>query len=259
MKPESQPIPIFRPEEKAGHLKEGERALEIFENAPKLNAWMYSKLASGVGGDVLEIGSGIGNLSRFIIRDAERVMLTDVGTDYLAALRRDLADGDRVQVAYFDLEHEPPPEVAARRFDCIVAVNVIEHLRDDVAAVKRLAALLKPGGRLLTYVPAGPFAYGPLDLAVGHYRRYTASSVAELMRSAGLVPDQPRYMNFFGVFGWFFNGRVLRRRVIPPSQVSFFERVVDLVRIEDRFRLPLGLGVIVHATIASGNEGHPES
>ena len=168
MKSASQTNPVFRPEEKAGHAKEGGRALEIFENTPKLNAWMYSKLAHGVRGDVLEIGSGIGNLSRFIIRDADRVMLTDVETDYLTALRRDLADGDHVQVAYFDVELDPPAEVATRRFDCIVAVNVIEHLRDDLAAVKRLAGLLKPGGRLLTYVPAGPFAYGPLDLAVGH-------------------------------------------------------------------------------------------
>jgi SAM-dependent methyltransferase len=249
----SQKTPVFRPEDAIEHAKEGARALEIFENTPKLNAWMYSKLASGIHGDILEIGSGIGNLSRLIVRDAKRVMLTDMETHYLDILRRDLADGERVQVAAFDLEREPPPEVTARLFDGIVAVNVIEHLRDDHAAIARLARLLKPGGKLLIYVPACPFAYGPIDRAVGHYRRYTASSLTSLMRSAGLLANRPRYMNFLGVFGWFFNGRVLRRRTISPKQVALLERVVHLVRIEDHVRLPIGLGLVIHASLPKGD------
>jgi SAM-dependent methyltransferase len=238
-----------RPEEAQGHSKVGARTLEIFENTPKLNSWIYSKLSGGVRGDMLEVGSGIGNLSRLIIRDAERVMLTDVETCYLDTLRRDLAEGERVQVARYDLEHEPPPEVATRRFDGIVAVNVIEHLRDDRTSVARLAQLLKPGGKLLVYVPACPFAYGRIDHAIGHYRRYTASSLTSLMRSAGLEPGPAHYMNFVGVFGWFFNGRVLGRRTISPKQVALFERLVNLLRIEDRFVLPLGLGLVIHATL----------
>jgi SAM-dependent methyltransferase len=241
--------PPFGPEEAREHSKVGARTLEIFENTPKLNAWIYSKLSAEVRGDVLEVGSGIGNLSRLIMRDAERVVLTDMETHYLEALRRDLADGERVQVAHFDLAHEPPPEVASRRFDGIVAVNVIEHLRDDRASVIRLARLLKPQGKLLIYVPACPFAYGQIDDAVGHYRRYTASSLTTLVQSAGLEPGPARYMNFVGVFGWFFNGRILRRRTISPKQVALFERIVGILRIEDLLPLPLGLGLVIHASM----------
>jgi SAM-dependent methyltransferase len=243
----------FGPEDRHGHSIVGGRTLEIFENTPKLNSWIYSKLSGEIRGDVLEVGSGIGNLSRLIARDAERVVLTDMESHYLATLRRNFEDGERVQVARFDLEHEPPPEVAGRRFDSIVAVNVIEHLRDDRTAVLRLARLLKPGGKLLVYVPACPFAYGQIDDAIGHYRRYTAATLASLMRSAGLEPTPAHYMNFVGVFGWFFNGRILRRRTISPQQVALFERFVDILRIEDRISLPIGLGLVIHARLPSVN------
>src|SRR4051794_16494698 len=66
----------------------GAGRLEVFANTPRLNEWLYSKLAAGVRGDVLEIGSGIGNLSRLIARTAERLILSDVEPHYLEALRR---------------------------------------------------------------------------------------------------------------------------------------------------------------------------
>jgi SAM-dependent methyltransferase len=166
---------------------------------------------------------------------------------YLRDLRATYAADPRVVVARFDLDHAPPEEIAARRFDAIVAVNVIEHIRDDVALVNRLAALLKPGGKLLVYVPACPFAYGALDVALGHFRRYTPATLSALVQTAGLVPDPPRYINFFGLLGWWWNGSALRKRHISPSQVAMFERLVPLVRIEDRLRLPIGLGVYTHA------------
>ena len=147
-------------------------------------------------------------------------------------------------VARFSLDEPPPPEIARRRFDAIVAVNVIEHIQDDQQAVRVLSSLLKPGGRLLIYVPAVPFAYGSLDRMLGHYRRYTRASLAELLRGVGLDPGSVRYFNLFGLLGWLVNGRILQRKVLSRSQVALFERLVGILRVEDRVRLPIGLGVI---------------
>jgi SAM-dependent methyltransferase len=238
------------------HSATGGRTLEMFSNTPKINQWIYSKLASGVRGDVLEIGSGIGNLSRLIVRDADRAVLTDMEPHYLEALRHELGDGDRVQVARFDLDEEPPPEVARRRFDAIVAVNVIEHLRNDLEAVGRLAALLKDGGKLLIYVPACPFVYGKLDESLGHYRRYTPASLTAVLEAVGLQPTPPRYMNALGLVGWFLNGRILQQRLIPAAQLRLMERMVDILRLEDRVRLPIGLNLITQATkVAAAGQG----
>ena len=215
-------------------------------NTPRINAWLYSKLASGMRGDVLEIGSGIGNLSSLI--GAPPTAWCSATWSLITCRPGGTYAGDpAVQVVRYDLDLPPPDPIAARRFDAIVAVNVIEHIQDDVGLVRRLAALLKPGGRLLVYVPACPFAYGALDVALGHFRRYTPDTLSALLRGAGLAPERPQYINLLGLLGWWWNGRVLRRRQISPSQVAVFERLVPLVRIEDRIRLPVGLGVYTQA------------
>jgi len=225
----------------------GGRTLEVFSNAPRLNEWIYSKLAAGVRGDVLEIGSGIGNISRLIRPNATHLVVTDTEPHYLRELRGAFAGDDGVDVVSYDLDETPPPGVAARRYDAIVAVNVIEHVADDRLLVSRLAALLRPRGSLLIYVPACAAAYGTLDVALGHHRRYVPSTLADLLRSAGLDPGQPRYMNLLGLAGWFVYGRVLKRKLLSSKGVSLFERLVPLVRLEDRFKLPIGLGLHTQA------------
>jgi SAM-dependent methyltransferase len=225
----------------------GGRTLEVLAQTERLNEWLYSKLAGAVRGDVLEVGSGIGNLSRLILRSADTAVLTDVEPRYLDMLRASYAANPKVTVTAYDLEAPPPPEIAARRFDAIVAVNVIEHLEDDVGVVQRLGALLKPGGRLLVYVPACPFAYGTMDAALGHFRRYTPESLGTLLRRAGLSAEKPRYFNLLGLLGWLLNGWALRREHLPAAQMALFDSLVPLVRLEDRFRLPVGLAVYTHA------------
>lgn len=225
----------------------GGRTLEMFADTPRLNAWMYEQLAGHVRGEVLEVGSGLGNLSRLIVRDADRAVLTDMEPAYIDRLRRELGDGDRVEVHRWVLGEPPPDGIAGRTFDAIVAVNVIEHVEDDHGACRTLASMLKPGGHLLAYVPAGSFAYGTLDEALGHFRRYGAESFAELLRGAGLEVTHLRRMNPLGVPGWVLNGRVFRRRLLPPRQVALFERLVWLARAVDRLPIPVGLGIVAHA------------
>jgi SAM-dependent methyltransferase len=224
----------------------GGRVLEAFADTPRLNRWLYSKVAPHVRGEVLEIGSGIGNMSGHIIERAERAVLTDMEPHYLERLSARFASDRRVTVARFDLDAAPPPEIAERRFDAIVAMNVIEHIEDDQRLVTTLANLLKPGGKLLIYVPACPFAYGALDRALGHYRRYTPETLAALLARAGLEAQWPTYVNVLGLLGWMVNGRVRRKEHLSARQVALFERLVPLLRLEDHVRLPIGLGL--HAT-----------
>jgi len=235
--------------DRSGAAPVGGLTLESFAGAPRVNAWIYERLG-GVSGDVLEIGSGIGNLSRFIVRDARTAFLTDVEPEYVGALRREFGSlGDRVRVETWNLDTPPPPTLAGQLFDTIVAVNVIEHIRNDVEAVQRLSALLRPGGTLLIYVPAGPLVFGSLDVALGHYRRYSRSSLARLIQQSGLEMTPPRYMNRLGLVGWFFSGRVLKRRVLSAVMVTLFEQVVGIARVIDAIfaPLPLGLGLVARA------------
>jgi SAM-dependent methyltransferase len=226
----------------------GARTLEAFAQTPRLNAWIFSKLSAGVRGEVLEIGSGSGNMSGLIRPMAAHLVVTDTEQSYLDGLRTLFRGDEGVDVAAYDLDAPPPPAVAARRYDAIVAVNVIEHIADDRALVARLADLLRPGGNLLIYVPACPIAFSSLDVALGHHRRYTPAMLTDVLTAAALDPGQPRYVNLMGLGGWLVNGLVLRRKILPRRSVALFERLVPLVRLEDRITLPLGLGLFTHAT-----------
>jgi SAM-dependent methyltransferase len=226
----------------------GGRTLETFADTPQLNAWIFSKVSAAVRGEVLEIGSGIGNISRLIRPLASNFVATDTEPHYLEALHALFSGDPGVEVASWDLDLPPPNEVAARRYDAIVAINVIEHIADDRGLVGRLADLLRPGGSLLVYVPACPLAFSSLDEALGHHRRYTPATLTELLRSAALDPSEPRYVNLLGLAGWLVNGRLLRRRILPARSVAVFERLVPLVRFEDKVTLPIGLGLCTQAT-----------
>jgi SAM-dependent methyltransferase len=240
----------------------GGRTLEALANTPRLNRWIVDELAgrsAATLGEVLEVGSGIGNLSRLLVQSSSRAVLTEVEPHYLESLRRELGDGDRVEVMSWDLDRPPPPALAARRFDSVVSVNVLEHIDDDRAAVGALASLLRPGGSLLVYVPACPFAFGSMDVALGHHRRYTRGSLRALLESAGLRVEQLRYMNRLGLMGWLVSGRLLRRRRLSPRLLGTFERVVSVARALDRLAapLPLGLGLVARARLggAQGTSG----
>lgn len=83
-------------------------------------------------------------------------------------------------------------------FDVILALDVIEHIKDDVWAIKGLEKALKPGGVLIITVPAYQWMWGVQDEVAHHFRRYTMSGLADVVkRSGGLRIVQKTYFNTF--------------------------------------------------------------
>ena len=78
------------------------------------------------------------------------------------------------------------------------------------ARSRTAATLLRPGARLVLFVPSLPFLYGTMDAQVDHQRRYTKTTLSEAVRSAGLKLERIEYFDFLGMVPWFLLGRVLR-------------------------------------------------
>jgi len=87
------------------------------------------------------------------------------------------------------------PPFRAGSFDTVVALDVIEHLPDDVAFLRRAAELLAPGARLVVAAPAFPLLWSQHDVAFQHYRRYTARTLREAVVAAGLRPERVTYLH----------------------------------------------------------------
>jgi SAM-dependent methyltransferase len=75
--------------------------------------------------------------------------------------------------------------VPRRGFDLVCAFEVLEHIDDDATAAAQWLELARPGGHLLVSVPADPHRFGPSDVLVGHYRRYTAEMLRARLVGAG--------------------------------------------------------------------------
>jgi SAM-dependent methyltransferase len=203
---------------------------------------MFDRLRPWVGGAVLEIGSGIGNLSTFLL-DARRLVLTDTREEYLNRLRQRFAQYANVSVERLYLPNEHAA-LAGQRFDTIICLNVLEHVDDDIGSLVAIRGMLAAGGRLVLLVPALPALYGTMDRALGHHRRYTRRGLGEVFRQTGFRLAHIEYFNLAGVPGWWFAGRVLRREMIPAGSLKLYDALVPLFRLEQLLPWRIGQSLI---------------
>ncbi len=226
----------------------GARTLEALQRTDSYSAWQVAQVSAFLGHRILEIGAGIGNISAHLAAaKPEALFITDPNPDYLSRLRSAFERSPTVRVAQLELPGMALDDWRAQRIDTIVAFNVVEHIAEDHAAVRELASTLMPGGRLVLIIPAHSALYGPLDTALGHYRRYSVRSAGVLMAQAGLRPQLVRYFNMAGAIGWFWRGQMRRKRELNPGSLRFFDKLVPLLRMEDGLPKPFGLSVVAVA------------
>lgn len=82
-------------------------------------------------------------------------------------------------------------------FDLVVALDVIEHIQEDLTAIRELNRVLRPGGSLIVTVPAFQFLWSNHDLAVHHKRRYTRSELRDILGLGGFIVERATYWNLF--------------------------------------------------------------
>jgi len=230
-------------------LPHGHRTLDSIAPLQKYHRFLWDGVADAAGERVIEFGAGIGNITQFLLRK-DQVWVTDVGEDYLRGLRTRYEGRPNIEILPLDLAHPLGPgngDAAAGQADTAVAFNVLEHIEDDLAALRTIRATLQPGGRLLLLVPAHPFAYGALDRELDHFRRYTRAGLEEVVRQAAFEIESVSRLNAPGLLGWWLNGRILRRRHVPAFQAKVNNLLVPLLRLERAVGLPFGLSLVVVA------------
>jgi SAM-dependent methyltransferase len=231
----------------------GAKTLEIMQAAPRYNRWQYSRVAPYLGRRICEVGSGIGNMSTLILGGApELLVVTDTDSYYREALRHKFGGRHNVVVEQLTL----PDKSAGNRFqryglDTVVALNVIEHIAEDLEALRSMAAMLRPGGRAVVLVPAFQGLFGSLDHELGHRRRYTRSNLSQQMSEAGFQVERAFYFNLVGTFGWWLNARLRKAPRIPVEQLRYFDTLVPILRLEDRVPLPFGQSVIAIGAVGA--------
>jgi len=226
----------------------GPDILDSIGHARRFNRWMAETVSPYLGNEVLELGAGMGNLTRLLARRRRRYIATDIDMEHLSRLRARLHHRPNIETAICDLAHTADFEAWRGKLDSVVCLNVLEHVDDDMTGLRNIYGCLKPGGRAVILVPQGSEVYGTLDEALGHYRRYSKSELAGKMKSVGYRVERILEFNRATYPGWYVNGRLLRRRYFSRFQLGVFDRLVWMWRRLDRV-LPwpsasiIGIGV----------------
>jgi 2-polyprenyl-3-methyl-5-hydroxy-6-metoxy-1,4-benzoquinol methylase len=214
----------------------GSEILGRLNRAPKFTRWMADRLQPYVGDKVLEIGAGIGNMTmNFVPREVYWV--SDVNPLYLDHLEKLCETRPYLRVCRTDASAaDSYPQ--GLQFDTVICLNVVEHLEDDLGALRNIRDALQVNGRAIVLVPNAPRLYSTLDEVLGHFRRYTPQQLADTGARAGLHLETMLSFNRAGVLAWWLNGKVLHRRSFSLFQVKLLNSLTPLFRRIDSW-LPL--------------------
>ncbi len=226
---------------------EGEETLKAIANANKFNAWMYQTIQGYCEGDILEIGSGIGNISKYFIADKKSITLSDIRAQYRDFLMEaeETKSAPTIEMDIVDPDFSTKYAQYHQKFNAVFALNVVEHVKEDQTAIKNLLSLLKPGGKLIILVPAYAALFNSFDVELMHYKRYTRSNLKAIMLQKNSELIKSFYFNFAGIFGWFIVGGLLKKKIIPSENMRLYNTLVPIFKLVDRCIFNLaGLSVV---------------
>jgi SAM-dependent methyltransferase len=141
----------------------------------------------------MDIGCSSGLLLELLRRRLRNATL--IGADYVRGPLESLASRmPGLPLLQFDLVSCPLPESCV---DAVVALNVLEHIEDDLGALGHIRRILRPGGVAVIEVPAGPHLYDLYDKELLHFRRYSMFELLSKVRASNLEIVSRSHLGFF--------------------------------------------------------------
>ena len=208
----------------AGYLEQSKSEFEFaaLREANNYRAALVEEFSPWLAGRVLEIGAGIGQITQLLrkVRNIEHLVAVEPNAGFCDRFRTLFRGQDIIEGTVKDVPLDQP-------WKCIVSINVLEHITEDLKELKAYRRLLRSTvGHLCLFVPARPEIYAPIDADFGHVRRYVKEDLAQKLEQAGFEVVKLRYFNCAGYFGWWWNFCLLRRRYFDPKAVRFFDQSI---------------------------------
>lgn len=201
--------------------------------------WLFRHSCSRV----LNVGCGSGELNIVLSNHGYVVDSIDPSAAAVALAEQRRAQGGALNISIHQADlFGYYPSIP---YDAILCLDVLEHIEDDIAAVRRLSEILAPGGILLISAPALPSLYGYHDQQLGHYRRYSKTQLMRTLDGCFTI-DQSRYFGLSLIPLAFLYSRLLRKPYPVRQSDNSLSRFI--LKMESMVRPPLGTSLLVQAT-----------
>ena len=218
--------------------------LRTFAITHNYNRWIFDLLKPSLGKNILEVGCGIGNLTKYLA-NYNRLTCIDKSENFIKHMKIDYPE---IKFYEVDITDRSVLKLGENSFDTVICVNVLEHIDDDIKALKNMFDLLEKNGKLLLIVPAIENAYGTMDKKVGHFRRYSKYDIVKKLSGVNFTIEKIQYHNIFGLIGWLLNARIFKRSEFPIFQTIFYDKLIPFIsKLEKNVKLPIGMNLFVIA------------
>lgn len=225
-------------------------AMASAQNYPK---WIMEEFSPFLRGSVADVGAGTGNFSQFLLESGLQRLHAFEPCERMhqSLARRFPGEGRFASVNAYVTEVAGDFEGT---FDAVVYNNVMEHVEKDQEELEAVYRILRPGGRVLIFVPALSWLYSAFDKSLGHYRRYDREGGMELLLRSGFTVEVAKYVDVLGILPWWLCMKLLKGR-LSPGKVSLYDKVgVPLTRrLEKWVSPPVGKNLLLVGRKAWGN------
>jgi len=207
--------------------------LELFSLATNWKRYVKAAIREHLVGDILEVGAGIGSTT---------AAMHDGTAHRWVCLEPDLSNATRLKRSVVERSGYKETHVIAGSldalakhpsFDCVLYMDVLEHIQDDRDQIQAAALLVRPDGHIIILSPAHQWLFSEFDKSIGHLRRYDKQLLRSLMPS-GWIQVKMAYLDSVGALLSLGNVVGLRQAMPSPRQIAIWDRLcIPLSRIMD--------------------------
>lgn len=199
--------------------------LELFKHAKNWKNYYSKKIMKYIYGNVLEVGAGIGETTKILYNKQVSSWL---------CLEPDQSLSEKINYKIMSSYLNPDIKVKtttiqeisdSEQFDCILYIDVLEHIKDDEQEINKATELLKNNGSLIILAPAHNFLFSEFDKSIGHYRRYNKRNIKNII-SPGLHITKLFYLDSVGFSVSLLNKIILKQQLPSIKQIKFWDKMV---------------------------------
>jgi len=190
------------------------------------------------GKDILDVGCGACRLSKILLEKRYDVTAIDNDEKAIEIAKKKGITGFKADIISWKTD---------AKFDCVIASDVLEHIYDDKLVIKKIHAMLKPGGCLILNVPSYKFLFGKHDIHLGHKRRYSDGELKTKLEESGFKIERQRHWNLLALPMTILITRVLKRGY-PHERISklrFLSKILEkLLLLESKINYWFGISIL---------------
>ncbi|MBF0299212.1 MAG: glycosyltransferase [Oligoflexia bacterium] len=206
--------------------------LSRLARAYRFNKWVSEKMRPYIGNNVLEIGAGIGNLTKNIV-PRNTYFATDINLSHIRSLEKFSEDKPYMSIINLNLENPTDFLKLSQKVDTVLCANVLEHIEDDRMGLKNINNALNDNGRAILFVPRGKWLYGQYDKSLGHKKRYSKEELYSLAEKSNFTVEKIIPFNRLGPVAWYVNSKLLRRKTFGLLQIYALNFLTPILKRVD--------------------------